>query len=325
MPILAAADPRDVVFGLLGVSHDANLLNVRADYSKSPIQVFTAVTRAFVRHDKEYLLGFSTFPKELAGLPSWVPDWPWMVKKGMPFFPVSYGPQFRASLDSQQPAEHSIGEAENSFILLLSGFRLGFITSIMNAESVLNARESRMNEIGKFCYESGITDDDIIIRTCILDDLTLCGVRARANSTYLGLAKRTFRGQERIEEQDCTREDVELLSRYEFLRGRVEGVRDTSIQLQFACLSWDLRDRVARQLRGGKRTLFVMDGRGLGLGPSYSQKGDVIAILLGHKAPVVLHPAENGRFNFVGEAYIDGVMNGEAMEDGRIMEDFNIV
>jgi hypothetical protein len=79
MPTLAAADPRDLVFGLLGVSHDTDLLGIRADYSKSTTQVFTELTRALIRRDKEYLLGFSTFPKDLAGLPSWVPDWPRMI------------------------------------------------------------------------------------------------------------------------------------------------------------------------------------------------------------------------------------------------------
>ncbi|KAK0622609.1 heterokaryon incompatibility protein-domain-containing protein, partial [Immersiella caudata] len=75
MPIFATADPRDLVFGLLGICRDASSLNLRVDYTKSIVQVFTTVTRAFIHNDKEYCLGFSTFPKDLDGLPSWVPDW----------------------------------------------------------------------------------------------------------------------------------------------------------------------------------------------------------------------------------------------------------
>ncbi|KAK3377325.1 heterokaryon incompatibility protein-domain-containing protein [Lasiosphaeria ovina] len=327
MPMLDAADPRDLVFGLLGVSYDAGFLNLVADYSKSTIQLFTAVTRAFIRHDKKYLLGFSTFPKDLTGLPSWVPDWPRMCREGVPFFPISYGfPRFKASLDEQQSPEHSVGEAEDSPTLLLSGFRLGSITSILDTQSILNAREPLMSKIVEFSYESGITDDETIIRTCIMDDTTILGVTARTDSTYLGLAQKVFRGQERIEEEDRTPEDAALLSRYECLRDGIEGGRDTLIQLQFASFSWDVQRTVASSFRGGKRTLFATDGGGLGLGPSYMQKGDFIAILFGHKAPVILRPVESEWYSFVGEAYVDGVMDGDAMEEGKInREDFKIV
>jgi len=62
------------------------------------------------------------------------------------------------------------------------------------------------------------------------------------------------------------------------------------------------------------------------LGPSYMQTGDVIAILFGYKAPVVLRPEENGQFSFIGEAYVDGVMDGEAMNEGKFnTEVFKIV
>ena len=327
MPILAAADPRDLVFGLLGVSHDTSFLNLRADYSKSITQVFTTVTRAFIRHDKKYLLGYSTFPKDLAGLPSWVPDWPRMCREGAPFLPVSYGfPRFKASLNTQQSPEHSVGEAEDSPTLLLTGFRLGSITSIFDTQFILNPREPLTNEIVKFSYESGITNDEIIIRTCVMDDTTLLGVTARTNSTYLGLAQKAFRGQERIEEEDRSPEDAALLSQYECLRDKIEGGRDTPTQLQFACFSWDLQRRVASRFRGGKRTLFVTDGGRLGLAPSYIQKGDSIAILFGHKAPVVLRPVGFDQYSFVGEAYVDGVMDGEATEEGKVnREAFEIV
>ena len=45
---LVAADPRDLVFRLLRVGRDAGHLNLKADYSKSTIQVYIAVTRAFL-------------------------------------------------------------------------------------------------------------------------------------------------------------------------------------------------------------------------------------------------------------------------------------
>jgi hypothetical protein len=39
---------------------------------------------------------------------------------------------------------------------------------------------------------------------------------------------------------------------------------------------------------------------------------DVIAVLLGFDAPVILRPKANGHLEFVGEAYVHGLMNGDA-------------
>ena len=40
---------------------------------------------------------------------------------------------------------------------------------------------------------------------------------------------------------------------------------------------------------------------------------DVIAVLLGFDAPIILRLKANGCFEFVGEAYVYGLMNGEAI------------
>ncbi|KAK3996586.1 heterokaryon incompatibility protein-domain-containing protein [Cladorrhinum sp. PSN332] len=56
-----------------------------------------------------------------------------------------------------------------------------------------------------------------------------------------------------------------------------------------------------------------------GLGPEGSQVGDVVCILYGCSVPVVLKAAKNseveGLYEMVGEAYVHGVMDGEAMAE----------
>jgi hypothetical protein len=81
---------------------------------------------------------------------------------------------------------------------------------------------------------------------------------------------------------------------------------------------------VGRPAQGGKPFLWreedlVRHGRWRArVRPIIDAKGDFIAILVGHKAPVVLRPVDSDRYNFVGKAYVDGVMDGEAMEEGKI-------
>lgn len=55
------------------------------------------------------------------------------------------------------------------------------------------------------------------------------------------------------------------------------------------------------------------------------QVGDTICILFGANFPYVLRRSEDGgSYTFVGEAYCDGIMDGEFMETDPREEFFNI-
>lgn len=61
-----------------------------------------------------------------------------------------------------------------------------------------------------------------------------------------------------------------------------------------------------------KRLLFTQDGF-IGMAPPETKKGDVVCLLLGCRVPVVLRERIEGGYELVGEAYVHGVMKGEAM------------
>ena len=69
-----------------------------------------------------------------------------------------------------------------------------------------------------------------------------------------------------------------------------------------------------------RRLSTTADGH-VGLMPKRAQKGDAIAILLGCSVPVVLRRIDDGReaeeYQFIGEAYVHGFMNGEIFETSR--------
>lgn len=52
----------------------------------------------------------------------------------------------------------------------------------------------------------------------------------------------------------------------------------------------------------------------VGFVPRRSQVNDLIFVLMGSNLPLVLRPCENGLYKLVGECYIHGIMEGEAME-----------
>jgi len=61
------------------------------------------------------------------------------------------------------------------------------------------------------------------------------------------------------------------------------------------------------------RRFFVTKNGLMGVGPDGMKEGDIIGILFGGRVPYVLRPVGDG-FRFVGECYVSGLMNGEAVQ-----------
>ena len=74
-----------------------------------------------------------------------------------------------------------------------------------------------------------------------------------------------------------------------------------------------------------KRFLFTHNGH-MGMAPHEARKGDRICLLLGCRVPVVLREHKEGGYELIGEVYVHGIMNGEAMikENHDKLEDFCI-
>ncbi|KAL0256060.1 Ubiquitin-like protein [Diplodia seriata] len=61
------------------------------------------------------------------------------------------------------------------------------------------------------------------------------------------------------------------------------------------------------------RALFRTKNQHIGLGPDWVQKQDEIWLIQGARMPIVLRPLPNGHYIWIGEAYIAGIMYGEAI------------
>lgn len=64
------------------------------------------------------------------------------------------------------------------------------------------------------------------------------------------------------------------------------------------------------------RCVFTTSERNLGLGPRDMRKNDLVCIIYGSRLPLILRKSERF-YSFIGPAYVDGVMNGERIEDGE--------
>jgi hypothetical protein len=66
------------------------------------------------------------------------------------------------------------------------------------------------------------------------------------------------------------------------------------------------------------RRLMTTDQGLIGMAPLRANKGDAACVLFGCSVPVLLRKrAFKEDYEFIGECYIDGFMNGEALSQGK--------
>jgi hypothetical protein len=85
--------------------------------------------------------------------------------------------------------------------------------------------------------------------------------------------------------------------------------------------------------KNAKRKLYRTSNGYVGLGPESMKSGDLIVVFLGSTVPHIIRPEPKSSqgdmkeiFSYVGEAYCDGMMDGEALlkRDGQFEEDFTL-
>lgn len=52
----------------------------------------------------------------------------------------------------------------------------------------------------------------------------------------------------------------------------------------------------------------------IGLAPYGTIEGDLVYIVIGSSVPFVVRPDADGVFTLIGEAYVQGIMQGEALQ-----------
>jgi len=75
--------------------------------------------------------------------------------------------------------------------------------------------------------------------------------------------------------------------------------------------------------RMGRRLCTTREGR-VGMAPLRAKRGDVVCLLFGCSVLVVLRGCEKGEgeYEFVGECYLDGFMDGEGVGGGAVVREF---
>jgi hypothetical protein len=97
------------------------------------------------------------------------------------------------------------------------------------------------------------------------------------------------------------------------------SIRPTSVESMPESVAREQASNILRICRS--RYFLITSRRYLRLGPMTLEVGNIVCVLLRGNVPFILRRQENDGYRLVGESYVRGLMDGEAMQ-GKGEKDF---
>jgi hypothetical protein len=326
---LESTDPRDKIFALLGLAADREKLKdlgVFPDYTKSCKETYTTVMAALLQQGHISLLSLCQIPKLQSDLPSWVPDWS------------------RSATDMLQ-------DVENDHITLYPKFSASGVWSRHSGITIVQ-KDGVIGEISVVCqvydeiYEVGFFPSRASSHEVPLLETFLWPIQWLAEilrltyydkqgygefSDRLRAAARTSIGGVGYNQdtQLVRVRDDRFLEAVVLLRDGIKYITGNHIKLGVRQLLADkaVGDRLKSRIAGPVNLGSEIIGKSLGrlpfitrkghlvLSSEYVERGDFVALIGGAQVPFILRCRSGGQYQLIGEAYVDGIMDGEAIEN----------
>ncbi|KAF4446867.1 heterokaryon incompatibility protein [Fusarium austroafricanum] len=305
-----ATDPRDKVFALLGISDiDSKLLDdngMAVDYSMSVTDVFTQATDEIIKVDTSDLnvIWSARQRNEETGWPSWVPDWRLATGTG-----CKWGIGAPLKSLGKPNGKHTYIPTTDPHSLAVRGKAIGRVTYTNEHRHFGDLFQySCLRQVYDACmarlstYPTGEN-----VKTAF--GLTLIG----------GLPFPTGLQKNETSLETYTDKYMEFYDNTQMPFGTPEenAVREAALKKTYAVgldMSW-LQEVLKTYC---ERRFVVTDSGYMGLAHHEVLEGDVIAVVVGLEWPCVLRPKSERHddgYEFVGDAYCHGVMNGEAVQE----------
>ena len=294
----SAANLRDKVYALRGLLNSTIKKGIIVDYNNSVERVYTDLAKhlltaqpglrvlsaVVLQHRKSSALD----------LPSWVPDWSkrqWgggILQKYYRFAPSKL---FKAGGTGKC---RRVTELEDSETICLEGHRLDTVKRVITVKEERSITESKVQEMAK---ETTLQETYLFTGGSLWKALfhTLTADRSalsfRVSEDYRSKYFSAFRNWNPNLPPNERLENLPLEAWAEISR----------------TLGTIIEDKV----------MLITERGYLGLGQEGSQAGDVICILLGGETPFMLRQSQvhEGRFQFLSECYVHGVMDGEVLNN----------
>ncbi|RSM01870.1 hypothetical protein CDV31_011154 [Fusarium ambrosium] len=327
-----ATNPRDKVFGILGLTED--LPKSIVDYTSSVSETFSQVVIEHITQTGNLDILSHTLPKannsaasNNGNFPSWVPDWgddrpeeDWRLSSLSERQLFTH--LFRACSPSLAPfpRRHPQGGLELQGLFCDEIVELGppteFMGLVLGVEQLRSWRQlANVDKDPERPYIGGSTMLDAYFRTLCMDidplkvspdDPPTEASTVKADHNTRGLHDEWW-WETSLRKQKDAQGPPKVHTRHSLI----------------------FRSHIALMVSG--RRLFFSKKGYLGLAPDEAQKGDQIWILNGGRLPLVLRRLEAhvqgflaSRYILIGDSYVHGVMHGEfvgqAMKNGAVMD-----
>jgi hypothetical protein len=299
-----ATNPKDRFYALMGLRVNVEAMVGRVDYSMPWEDLYTKAARSLLRENGLVALSFCGPSRDRLknGLPSWVPDWTQYIP-----FPLS----MRSSSKMYAACgatEQSVRHPDESQELTLLGAHAAKVHELREPwplppathssypwESGILAMKTWNQSVNSLAASLNLPDgeqEEIFMRTTSADlfDNEVADLRRLspddkpAYEAFLKLINLPLPSDPKFSYEEVSAADAEASEYYTGLLAAAETRRP-----------------------------FKSDKGHLGVGPEAAESGDIICIFYGATVPYILRPETSGRYRLLGEAYVDGIMDGELM------------
>jgi hypothetical protein len=304
-------NPRDRLYALLAIATDGTDFTV--DYSKSVADIYHEFAKTIILRDNNLdILGFSSGIQNLNQLPSWVSDWTvkkvaeplpkrrWELKDGKWITHTLY------SASKGLPINNDI--LENDRCLNMKGIVFDKIQFMHNGDMDF----LDLNGGASTPYVTGDTRLEAF-RHILTADINAIGT-TRGRDCHPFAADLNIEGNTLQVSRGAAVPWPEYMDSKEMALAIVESVKGNR----------EMIEEVEKQIPCGELItgileyrVFITTERGyMGVTADTTKPGDLVCIIRGAQVPLILRESGDGTtFKFVGDCYIHGIMDGEAVDE----------
>ncbi|KAE8448051.1 hypothetical protein EG329_009816 [Mollisiaceae sp. DMI_Dod_QoI] len=302
-------DPRDKIYGILGLAEDPVRTEITADYrDKSPRDLSLEVAKHEIANEPMIaILHLSCNRPRAADLPSWCPNFTasptslLLIGLATDYHAGNRNMVIRKAISARTTPFRARVEGN---ILHIQGFTISQVDKVIppgwikfhHTEVDLAENSLRSMEWDNKCFQ--------ISQQVFKDDALREHARILIGNS-LNSEKCT------VDQQDSYQLMRRLMA---VLSGKepVEYLHEILTTEKWANLP-DYMNNVASAC--SNRAFFTtLDGR-IGLGPSNLESGDTVCIFCNTFSPFIIRPADSGHNKLIGEAYVHGLMYGEIFDE----------